>query len=123
MAINIISSEKESEILIGLKNMLEEKVFLQPGMTINSLAMNLCTNRQYLSIVINKHNKKNFNRLINEYRINYSIELFKSDHNCKYTIASVASESGFRNRTSFIQAFKTQTGLTPSEYRGEIRKC
>ena len=31
----------------------------------------------------------------------------------------VAEESGFPNETTFLRNFKTQTGLTPSEWKRE----
>jgi len=118
-----ISFEKEKEILINLRALLKNEVFLTPGITINSLAEMLNTNRQYLSVVINKYYRNNFNKLINEYRIGAAINLFELDRDFKFTIEYVATETGFKNRTSFIQAFKDHTGLTPSAFREKYRNC
>ncbi len=120
---NCIPIEKEKEILIAVNKLIEEEVYLNSGLDINSLAKMINTNRQYLSVVINKHFKSNFNQLINYYRIIYAIKIFNVDVDRKYTIENVISDVGFSNRTSFIEAFKRHTGKTPSMYRKEISEC
>jgi len=84
------------------------------------LAKMINTNRQYLSLVINKYFKLNFNQLINFYRVKYAIEIFRNDLKNIFTMECIANDVGFSNRTSFIEAFKTHTGKCPSLYRKDL---
>ena len=37
----------------------------------------------------------------------------------EYTLDTVASESGFANRSTFFLAFRKKNGMTPSQYKNE----
>ena len=39
------------------------------------------------------------------------------------TLEGIASEVGFNSRTTFFNAIKKSTGLSPSEYISQIRKA
>jgi AraC-like DNA-binding protein len=75
----------------------------------------------YLSGFINKYYKMNFNDFINEYRIIFSIDkLLKKEWMYK-KLETIANESGFNNRNTFISAFKKVTGVKPSEFLKDIK--
>ncbi|PLX09644.1 MAG: hypothetical protein C0596_01085 [Marinilabiliales bacterium] len=120
MANDSLSSEREKEILTEFMILMDvKKVYLQAGINLNLIAQIINTNRQYLSQTLNKHFNMNFNLIINKRRINDALILIKLDKCEKYTIESVANAVGFNNRTSFIAAFKAESGMTPSQYRKE----
>ncbi len=54
-----------------------------------------------------------------EYRILYAMQLMMDTKN-RYTIETIAHESGYRSKTSFIKYFKQKTGKTPSEYMKKL---
>jgi AraC-like DNA-binding protein len=63
----------------------------------------------------------NFNDFINEYRIIFSIDkLLKKEWMYK-KLETIANESGFNNRNTFISAFKKVTGVKPSEFLKDIK--
>ncbi len=47
------------------------------------------------------------------------MELLLSARHRQYTIAYIAFEVGFNSINSFNQAFKRETGLTPSAFKGK----
>ncbi|MBR6182934.1 MAG: helix-turn-helix domain-containing protein [Prevotella sp.] len=72
----------------------------------------------YVSQVINERYGANFNTLLNEYRIQEACKRINDPRKYgNYTMEAIANSVGFRSRTSFTQAFKKYTGLTPSEYQ------
>ncbi|SNT15276.1 AraC-type DNA-binding protein [Ekhidna lutea] len=94
-----------------------EQYFLNKSLKISDLAKELSCNERYVSRAINKFSSGNFNKFINSFRIEHSKELLtggKFDH---YTIEAIADESGFSNKVSFYNAFKGDTGMSPTQYR------
>lgn len=95
----------------------EEKYFLNKSLKLSDLANELSCNERLVSRAINKHSSGNFNKFINSFRIEYSKDLLiggKFDH---YTIEAIADECGFSNKVSFYNAFKSDTGMSPTEFR------
>ena len=94
-----------------------EKGFLNKSLTLDNLAKDFETNRDYLSKMVNELKGKNFSQYINELRINNIVEELKNNpHLQKYTIAGIAEEAGYNNSESFTNSFKKHTGTLPSYY-------
>lgn len=75
-----------------------------------------------ISQIVNERWNANFNSVLNGYRVRRACRLLEED--CvsrRSTIEAVACSVGFRSRSSFIEAFKRVTGLTPSEFQKEAR--
>ena len=92
----------------------KEKPYLSPDLTIADLAKMLYTNQSYLSKFLNNGIKMNFNEFVNNYRVNEAISLFEENNNL--TLTDLCRMSGFRNITSFNNAFRLCTGCTPGEW-------
>lgn len=99
--------------------MLDHRPFLDPQLSLKSLASKLKTNPSVLSAVINQNFQKNFNDFVNEYRVNEFLTLAKDSHNAHYTLLALALESGFNSKSTFNRAFKKITGRTPKDIRVE----
>ncbi len=95
--------------------MLDEKPFLITGITMIQLAEQFKIPVHHYSYLVNQLLKKNFREYINQYRINYFISKYTEESEA-YTLEFLCGEAGFRNRNTFILAFKNETGLTPSKY-------
>ena len=55
--------------------------------------------------------------LLSQYRIREACRRINDvEHYGNYTIEAIAKSVGVTSRTSFVQNFKRQTGLTPSAY-------
>ena len=76
--------------------------------------MNL--NSRYVSELINREFEKSFIELINEYRIQESILLLKTNNDHRISIKEVCYNVGFNSRSAFNHSFKKYTGLSPSEF-------
>lgn len=98
----------------------EEKPYLSPNFTIRDLATMLCTNQSYLSRFLNHGIKMNFNEFVNNYRVNEAIALF--EENNRLPLSELCVRSGFRNVSSFNNAFKRYTGSTPGEWCRKVRR-
>jgi YesN/AraC family two-component response regulator len=107
----------EDKILEKLLNLLNnEKIYIDPDLSLVSMAEKLETNTSYLSTIINKHFNINFKSLINKYRIDEARKILVSEQGAGYSIEGIASEVGFQSRSVFYQTFRQITGLTPTAY-------
>ncbi len=104
------------------KAVKENGFYLDPELSLPSLAEKLKLPVHELSRIINVALKKNFNDFINEYRV---AEVARKMQNPAYdhiTLLGVAFESGFNSRTTFHRIFKQMTGKSPAEYKTERKK-
>lgn len=91
--------------------------YRKTGYTISDLSNEVAIPSYLLSAFINQEYGKNFNELINEYRVGYFLELVKQPNaNSQYKLEALGKEAGFNTRASFIRAVKKKTGFTPSDF-------
>lgn len=105
-----------------LKLLNEEKIYKTNNINLEMLAEKLETNRHSASQVINEHFNMNFFNLINKFRIQEALEIFKNDRNNNLNIIDVAYDVGYNNKVTFNKAFKEETGITPSQFINNINK-
>ena len=114
---NIIPDKNLQDIKLKLELFESNKDFLRKNITVDGLAKDLGTNRDYLSKSVNELKEKNFSQYLNELRINYIVDELKNNEKLrKYTISAIAEDVGFNNSESFSNAFKKITGTLPSYY-------
>jgi len=100
-----------------LKN---KKPYLNPDYSLQMMAEDLNISRHKLSEAINNGQKKNFYKLINEFRVEEVKEMLVNSAFSHYTVLGIGLECGFNSKTSFNRIFKEETGLTPTEYKRTI---
>ncbi len=100
--------------------MLEQKLFTNPTLTIAAVADRLDTNRTYLSKAINDITGKTFTQLVNEYRIRQAIAEI-SDLEAGKPLKQIATDVGFNSLSTFYNTFQASTGLTPARYRQQLK--
>ncbi len=113
-----IKSNKESKEIAKLKDhMLKEEPYLDPNLSVNSLAnkMNILDNE--LSVLINHHLNQHFFDFVNEYRIRKTMEILQDPNKREYTVLEILYEVGFNSKSSFNTALKKYAKVTPTEYR------
>jgi len=103
----------DSEISRGLLALLDdEKAYLLPGLSIESVAERLGTNRTYISMIINKNFGKTFREFVNERRIATAKEFMLANPQSK--VEEIAEVSGFAGGSQFCRKFKEMEGVTPN---------
>jgi len=110
-----ITQEQRSTYIEKLNSFMEkEKPYLQESLSIRELAEMIEIPYYHLSIIINDEMSINYYSYIHSYRIKEAIRLLENEDK---SILQIAYESGFNSKSTFNKIFKTQTGMTPSEYR------
>ena len=100
-----------------MKLLEQEKLYLDPDLTIQLLCKRLGTNQNYLSKSIRENAGMNFNGLINNLRVKEARRLIlEKPLDC--SLKEISEQSGFNNRVSFHRRFKEITGFTPSLFKG-----
>ena len=115
----LLKSDEEKNALIARLNtfMSEEEPFLDPSLTLHSLAQETGISSRELSILINHNLNKHFFGFVNEYRIEKAMESLSNPAKNDRTVLEILYEVGFNSKSSFNTAFKKYVGLTPTEYR------
>ncbi|MBN2529135.1 MAG: AAA family ATPase [Deltaproteobacteria bacterium] len=101
--------------------MESRKLYRDPELSLELLAKQSQSQPRQVSEVINVCLKKNFYRLINDYRIAEAKQRLE-DSSEKQSIFNIAKQAGFSSKSSFNSFFKEVTGHTPSNYRKQFRK-
>lgn len=122
----LASGPTSLEYLIAYKPILElhlekNKPYLQQGYNVAKLSTETGIPQHHLSALLNKVYGVRFNDFINQYRIKHITHHFDKDGWNKLTLEGMASEAGFNSRTTFFNAIKKSTGLSPSEYINKIK--
>ncbi|MFY0608040.1 MAG: AraC family transcriptional regulator [Cyclobacteriaceae bacterium] len=100
-----------------LGRLQDEKYYLNKNVKLSDLADEIGIKERQVSRSINTFEKRNFNSLVNLYRIRHAQEMIDSGEFSHYTIEAIADESGFSNKVSFYNSFKSEVGMSPSQYR------
>lgn len=112
-----IPEETHQKILEDLRKFKESEMFLQNNITLAYLASEINVNTKYLSYVLNNDIGKDFNKFINECRIQYIVDkLYNNEDYRRYKLSILAEECGFSSHSKFSSVFKSVTNLTPSAF-------
>jgi AraC-like DNA-binding protein len=113
-----LKEKKAEEYLEKLIHVMDtDKPYLDRDLSIHDLSVMTEIPRHHITQVLNEKHGKNFFTFINEYRVKEVISRFNDPANNNFTILAIAYDSGFNSKTTFNSIFKSQTGLTPSEFR------
>ena len=94
----------------------KEEPYLNPEFTINELAAFLKVPVHHVSYCLNTLMNVKFTSLRTQLRIQYAAKLLDSGQADELSMDGIGKKSGFSTRSNFYNAFKTETGMTPSEY-------
>lgn len=93
-----------------------QKLYTDPTLSLKSLADKLEIRDRELSRIINQCYGHNFYHFINAYRIDHFKATFSDGQNQHLSIMGMATEAGFKSKSTFYTAFKKMEGITPKEY-------
>lgn len=108
------TSAHENPLAERIENVVTlQKLFLRHNLKVSDVAAELNTNRLYVSMAINDEMGVSFSVYINRKRVDYAIQLMRS--NPQMSMAEVAYQSGFSSVKSFYRNFNNITGKSPKE--------
>ena len=94
----------------------EDKIYLDPDITISKLADHVGCSIEQLTIVLNKHFGSNFEDIVNAHRIEYARELLSESPDDPDIVKQVATLAGFQSLQEFDEKFKATFGVTARDY-------
>ena len=107
---DVINLFAQMNTLMNVKNYYKNR-----DLKITNFAQSLELPVYQVSQIINESTGKSFTDFVNEYRVKEAKRILSNNYS-KYTIEGIGHEAGFKSRSSFYNAFKKHTGLTPSQY-------
>ncbi|MBL7994644.1 AraC family transcriptional regulator [bacterium] len=124
---NKLTEDDRRKYLQRLNSHMEtDKPFLNPEISLESLADEISVNPRTLSQIINETHNKSFKSYILEFRIKESMEMLADSNYSELTVLEILYKVGFNSKSSFNNQFKLYTDLTPQEYRSKYmmdRNC
>ncbi|MFT6957305.1 MAG: AraC-like DNA-binding protein [Halieaceae bacterium] len=99
--------------------MEEERMFMDPQLSLPQLAERLSCSVNHLSQAINEGHGVSFFDYINRYRVLEATSILKQKTGSASSILDVALAVGFNSTSTFYAAFKKTTGQTPAQFRRE----
>lgn len=114
-----MDSEESQALVEKIIDVMEnsDEIF-SPDFSIERLSALVGSKYRYVSQVINEQFDCNFNTYIAKYRIREACKrLSDVDNYGRLTFEAIANSVGYKSRSAFASAFKSVTGLTPSEYK------
>jgi AraC-like DNA-binding protein len=99
------------------RKVMGEKSYLNPDIDASTLASELGISVHYLSQVFSQEMQTTFYSYINDARIDAAKEILKTSDN---TVLEIALSVGYNTRSSFYNAFKKRTGMTPSKFKTSV---
>ena len=116
-----LSEEGSNELWERINQVIvTEKLYTNPEYRLNDLAEKVECSLHHVSQVINEKQGTSYSDYINSFRIKEAQRLLVSPEYDSFTILAIAYEVGFNSKTAFYNAFKKQTGQTPSQYKKNI---
>ena len=106
-------------VLEKLERALEtDRVYLQEGLTIGTLARQLGASEHVLRHVINRGmGYRNFNDFLHAWRIREACEELSRPEHARQSVLAIAMKVGYGSIGAFNRAFKERIGMTPTAYR------
>jgi AraC-like DNA-binding protein len=121
---SVVSSEAYVVLAEQLKKCMdEEKIYLNPKLTLQDVSTAIGTNRTYLSDYLNKILKTTVYEYVNSLRTSRACELIDlMTAENKRSIQEIAEVSGFNSISTFNRSFIKIMGMTPSQYLAKKQK-
>ena len=108
---------------LWLKKQIEENLlYLDPDLSLKSLADTLNIHPNLASKIVNEGLKLTFSDCINQFRVQAVMNKLHDPKFDKTTFLAIAFDCGFNSKTTFNRVFKKQIGQTPLQYRKNLPK-
>ncbi len=94
----------------------KEKAYLNPSFELTDLAKALEVSPKQVSFACKHLLNKKFTDLRAHLRVEHAKKLLKGGLTGTITIDAIGVNSGFKSRSTYYEAFKAETGMTPHQY-------
>jgi AraC-like DNA-binding protein len=114
-----VERDEDTRLLTALRRLMEhDKAYREEGLSIGGLAAKLGIPEHGLRRLINRRlGYRNFNAFLNGFRLDDVMAALADPAQEAVPILTIALDAGFQSLGPFNRAFKTQTGMTPSDFR------
>lgn len=115
-----LSREEQDRIATLIHHYLKSgTAYIEEDFSLHSLAIAIGCSKHQVSQVITDRMDSTFYELVNTYRL--ELFLHKLDRDPSLSVSDLSYQVGFKSRTTFYKYFKSKIGLTPSEYKGQLK--
>jgi AraC-like DNA-binding protein len=98
----------------------EEKLFLEPNLSLVDVSLKLKITQRNLSELIRDESDKNFNQFVNHYRVEEAKKLLLDTSNDHLNMLGIAFDAGFSSKATFYSVFKKHTSHTPTSFKDSV---
>ena len=112
----MFSPDYVKKIETAVKDFIKNENYLDPEFKLSNIASISNLPPHHLTYYFNTILKLSFSDWRNKLRIEHAIQLLKEGQSNQITLEAISIKIGFSSQSTFIRAFKLQTGKTPSEY-------
>ena len=113
----LLNPEMASEVDTAIR---KEKTYMEPDITLDTLAESLAMMPRDLSMLINRHFGVNFYEFVNRYRIEEAKLMLVAPETKDTTITDIYLAVGFNSKSVFYTFFKKFEGVTPTQFRQSV---
>jgi len=118
-----LENKKSKEIIQKFELLAgKEDYFTNAELRISNVASELKISQQHLSQAINQELNMSYRDYLNKLRIGFAKKLITDQKELKLSLKEIAFDSGFNNKTSFLNAFKKHMLMTPSEFVSQVKQ-
>ncbi|NND61962.1 MAG: helix-turn-helix transcriptional regulator [Flavobacteriaceae bacterium] len=96
-----------------------DRNFLNPNITLDSVANELNLSSGHLSKIINTDMGTSFKDYVNKLRVEEAKRYLTDPDFVNYTLVAIGLEAGFNSKSAFNASFKKITGMTPSQFKAQ----
>jgi len=113
-----LNDEDRQRLISKIQDLFDDtEVICQPDFTVAKLSKLVESNTTYVSQVVNETYGMTFSNLLGRYRSREACRRMDDvEHYGNMTVEAISESVGFRSRAAFLNAFKREIGLAPSEY-------
>ncbi|MEM8486490.1 MAG: helix-turn-helix domain-containing protein [Bacteroidota bacterium] len=114
----------DQEIASELKRlttwMESNQAYLDPNLSLGTVAKAMDQSREMVSMVINAGDGKNFRGFVNTYRVEAFKQAVRAGQAKELTLFGLALECGFNSKATFNRVFKQIEGVTPNMFANGV---
>lgn len=106
--------------ILLMETMQEKELYLDCDLTLGDLAEEAGMTYHQASQVINDQMNQKFFSFVNNYRIQRAKDMLAEPATSSMPIVELALEVGFKSKSSFYDAFKKVTDMTPTQFKKSL---